>query len=187
MRDGDEVLGTLGGLDLPALGVNPRRKDILLEYDWFDDSSEQGTSLQCPLGVHSHRPAQKMLDIVTVMFGAAPVANPNGQSGINVIHDFGQGGPFVGGSLVQDVDGDGIVQGDVLDDDYNAHYANDVAPNRVGYFHYVLMPHRWVQLSSGTDTYSGVAEITPGTLRDEMIVSLYCEGTTRHVGVRHRA
>ena len=31
--DGDELFGTLGGLDLPAMGVDPCHKDILLETD----------------------------------------------------------------------------------------------------------------------------------------------------------
>src|SRR5687768_4897285 len=38
LADGDEVLGTEGGLDLPSFGVNPRHKDLLLEIDWDDDA-----------------------------------------------------------------------------------------------------------------------------------------------------
>src|SRR5690606_29183335 len=71
LSDGDEVLGTSGGLDLPAMGVDPLRKDVLLEYDWFDDALEQGTQNNCFAGSsHSHRPTQAMLDIVTVALGA---------------------------------------------------------------------------------------------------------------------
>jgi hypothetical protein len=181
LSDGDEVLGTLDGLNLPAMGVNARRKDILLEYDWYDDQSEAGFNPECPAGeTHSHRPTSAMLDIVTVMFGAAPVPNPNGVPGINVIHDYGQGGLFTGGSVVFDADGDGTVQGSVSGDQYNNHYAVDFAAGRHGYFHYVLMPHRYVA-SDGKNTYSGVAELSAGIMRDEMIVSLYCYKTTRNV------
>jgi hypothetical protein len=182
LSDGDEVLGTLGGLDLPAMGTDPRRKDILLEYDWYDDQNEAGSTGECPAGqMHSHRPTLAMLDIVTVMFGAAPVANPNGVPGIHVVHDYGQGGPFTGGTLVFDIDGDGIVQGNVFGGQYDAHYATDFADNRRGYFHYVLMRHRYVE-ADGKDVYSGVAELADGLMRDEMIVSLYCHKSERNVG-----
>ena len=64
--DGDEVLGTTGNLDLPALGAHPLRKDIFIEYDWFDDS------LEC--GAHSHRPTSAMVRRVTTSFANAPGA-----------------------------------------------------------------------------------------------------------------
>src|SRR5688572_12795866 len=38
LEDGDEILGTLNGLFLPAFGVKPTHKDILLEIDWVADS-----------------------------------------------------------------------------------------------------------------------------------------------------
>lgn len=181
LRNGDEVLGTLDGLDLPSLGVNPRHKDLLIEYDWFENSSEQGTSALCPLGTHSHRPTPEVLDIVTTMFAKAPVANPDGKDGIQVIHDYGQGGLFTGGSVVADPDGDGILQGHIYQPDFDAHYATHFAPNRVTYFRYVLMPHRW-RRQAGNDTFAGIAEVAGTGLCDEMIVSLYCLRSTRNVG-----
>ncbi|MGH9140777.1 MAG: beta strand repeat-containing protein, partial [Vicinamibacterales bacterium] len=57
INDGDEVFGTIAGLNLPAMGTNPLKKNILLEYDWFDDNSEPGTCI-----AHTHRPTQAMLD-----------------------------------------------------------------------------------------------------------------------------
>lgn len=86
ISDGDEALGTLAGLDLPALGASPVHKDILVEYDWFDDSNE------CP--AHTHRPNTTIVDRVTEGFAAAPLSNPDGTTGINFIHDYGQGGAF---------------------------------------------------------------------------------------------
>ena len=53
LTDGDEVLGTEGGLNLPGLGANPRRKDILIEHDWTDDDFE--------CSQHSHEPPAAML------------------------------------------------------------------------------------------------------------------------------
>ena len=97
IRDGDEVLGTTAGLDLPAMGTNPLRKNILLEYDWFDDS------LEC--GAHSHRPSAAALEKVRAAYAAAPVSNPDGSTGIFVIQDYGQGGAFTGGNWVADANG----------------------------------------------------------------------------------
>ncbi len=72
IADGDEVLLTTTGLDLTALGVNPLRRDILVEYDWFDDA------LEC--SSHTHQPTQVALDLVSATFDAAPVVNPDGST-----------------------------------------------------------------------------------------------------------
>lgn len=155
ISDGDEVLGTADGLDLPAMGVNPLRKNVLLEYDWFDDANE--------CAAHSHRPTAGTIQRVSQAFEAAPVSNPDGSTGITLINDYGQGGPFTGGNFINDADG-------VLDagfgPDYQAYKAANFASNRNGYFHYVLMPHRY-DTNSGS---SGLAEV----VGDDMIVSLYC-------------
>jgi hypothetical protein len=37
-NDRDEVYGTLGGLNLPALGASPVHKNIFVEADWYDTS-----------------------------------------------------------------------------------------------------------------------------------------------------
>jgi hypothetical protein len=161
--DGDEVLGTTGGLDLPAMGTSPLRRDILIEYDWFDDA------LEC--AAHSHRPTVNALARVAAAFAAAPVVNPDGSTGINVIGDRGQGGVFTGGNLIADADG--VLTAGVDDPEYVSLKAANFDPNRSGYFHYVILPHRY-----GTNsTSSGQAEL-PG---DDMIVSLYCFGSDGNV------
>lgn len=161
--DGDEVHGTAGGLDLPGLGVSPLRRDILVEYDWFDDS------LEC--GAHSHQPSSAALNMVTAMFAAAPVLNPDGSTGIHFIHDAGQGGLLTGGSLIADADG--VLSGGVGGFEYSQHKEQSFAANRRGYFHYVILPHRY-----NTDSNSsGQAEIGG----DDMIVSLYCAGSDSNV------
>jgi hypothetical protein len=156
IMDGDEVHGTAGGLDLPAMGLSPLRQDILLEYDWFDDS------LDC--AAHSHQPTDAMLNRVTAMFAAAPVLNPDGSTGINFIHDKGQGGLFTGGNLIPDADG--VLTGAVNNAEFQSHKAANFAANREDYFHYVILPHRY----NTNSTSSGFAEI----FGDDMIVSLYC-------------
>jgi hypothetical protein len=155
LSDGDEVLGSLGGLDLPALGVSPLRRDLLIEYDWFDDS------LEC--AAHSHQPDPAVLARVAAAFAAAPLVNPDGSSGINVIQDVGQGGVFDGGNRIEGVDP--VLPG-ALDASYHAIKQANFADNRRGYFRYVLMPHRY----NGGSNSSGYAEI----VGDDAIVSLYC-------------
>jgi hypothetical protein len=163
IEDGDEVIGTSGHLDLPAMGTNPLRRDMLLEYDWFDDN------LEC--GPHSHAPTPAALAMVTAMFAGAPVANPDGSTGIHFIHDYGQGGAFTGGSRIPD--SDGVLDGGVNDLEFLNHKLLHFAVNRHGYFHYTVLPHRY----NLTSLSSGQAEL-PG---DDLIVSLACFGFDDYV------
>ncbi|HVJ19481.1 MAG TPA: discoidin domain-containing protein [Polyangiaceae bacterium] len=163
ISDGDEVLGTTAGLNLPAMGVSPVKKNILLEYDWFDDS------IDC--GAHSHRPTSGAIDRVTSAFAAAPVTNPDGTTGITVIHDYGQGGAFTRGARINDSDG---VLGGGFDTEFQNHRAANFDSNRNGYFHYVMLPHYYNTNSNS----SGLGEI----VGDDMIVSLYCAVSDNNVG-----
>jgi len=156
IRDGDEVLGTVSGLNLPAMGVNPLKKNILLEYDWFDDS------LDC--AAHTHRPTLAQINRFTSAFTNAPVSNPDGTTGITVINDYGQGGVFNKGNLIND--SNGVLVGGVDGSEFKNYKAIHFDANRNGYFHYVILPHNY-NTSSGS---SGQAEI----LGDDMIVSLQC-------------
>lgn len=166
LNDGDEVLGTVDGLHLPDFGGSPLRQDILLEFDWFDDNNDPGTC-----SAHTHQPTATAISQMTAAFANAPVNNPDGSTGINVISDYGQGGVFIGGNLVPDADG--VIAGGVLDSDFTTIKAAHLAAERFGYFRYVLMPHRYDTDSSS----SGQAE-RPG---DDMIVSLYCFGSSGNV------
>ncbi len=165
LRDGDEVLGTLEGLDLPAFGVNPRRRDILIEHDWVDDT------IEC--SAHSHRPPLAALDQVRQVFASAPLQNPNGLDGINVINDFGQGGLFTGGNVIAIPNG--TLQGDIFGPDFPIYKMANMAGNRYGYFHYVIHAHRY----SISPYSSGYAE----TSGDDFMVTLQCfvtEATVRY-------
>lgn len=163
IKDGDEVLGTLAGLDLPGLGVNPLRKDLLLEYDWFDDS------LEC--GSHTHRPSAAAIASVTTAFNISPTANPDGTSGVYLISDYGQGGVFTGGNFISDENG--VIDSGVGGTEFLTYKANNFDSRRNGYFHYVLLPHRY-NTNSGS---SGQAEVAG----DDMIVSLQCNTSNRNV------
>jgi len=164
INDGDEVLGTVAGLNLPAMGLNPLKKNILLEYDWVADNEDPGTC-----GPHSHQPSIAMINRVASAFAAASVSNPDGTTGITVIQDYGQGGVFTGGNLLAHA---GNITGGLGTDFYSIKAAN-FAANRSGYFHYVAMPH-WYTSNLGS---SGQAEI----FGDDLIVSLGCFITTENV------
>lgn len=163
LEDGDEVLGTTSGLDLPALGANPLRKNILIEYDWFDDA------LEC--GAHSHRVTPAVANMVATAFANAPVANPDGTTGITIIQDYGQGGAYTGGNSINDADG--VLVGFVFSPEFQDYKAANFAANRLGYFHYTILPHRYDTNSAS----SGYAEI----IGDDMIVSLYCANSDVNV------
>ncbi len=167
LSDGDEVRGTALGLDLPAMGTNPLRRDILLEYDWFDDNNDAGICT-----AHSHRPSAAAITRLNTAFSSAStVTNPDGSTGVNVINDYGQGGAFTGGTVVADADG--VIAGGVDDAQFQAFKGANFAANRNGYFHYVLLPHNY-DTNSGS---SGQAEIDG----DDLIVSLQCYLSTENV------
>jgi hypothetical protein len=163
LPDGDEALGTTAGLNLPALGASPRHKDILMEYDWFDDSV-------CG-SAHSHRPSVGAIQRATSAFAAAPVTNPDGVNGIHLINDYGQGGAFTGGNRIADADG--IV--DSFGPEYAAYKSANFAANRSAYFHYVVMAH---QYGDAGNFSSGLAMFAA----NDMIVSLACSVFDDYVG-----
>jgi hypothetical protein len=153
LADGDEVLGTRGGLNLPLLGVSPVHKDILIEYDWFDDAAG--------CAPHTHKPTSEMLDKVARMFANAPVSNPDGKRGIHIIQDVGQLG---GGNFIADADGTLI--GSVFGTEFQSYRSANLAADRAGYFHYTIFAHEYSDMPGS----SGYAEI----LGDDLIVSLGC-------------
>lgn len=163
ISDGDEVLGTTAGLNLPGMAIKPTKKDILIEADWFDDS------LEC--GAHSHRPTDAAVTRLKTAFASSPVTNPDGTTGVNIVVDKGQGGVFTGGTVVPDADG--VLSLGVNSNEFVAIKNANFAANRVGYFHYVLLPHRYNQTSGS----SGQAEL-PG---NDLIVSLYCANSDTNV------
>jgi hypothetical protein len=65
---------TLNGVfvDLVSMGVNPRRKDVLVEIDYMTDAT------------HNHMPLQSALEKAVAMFADAPVGNPDGSTGITL-------------------------------------------------------------------------------------------------------
>ncbi len=168
IRDGDEVLGTTGGLNLNALGARATKKDLLFEFDWFNDNLDPGVC-----AAHSHRPTATAIGKLTTAFANSPMTNPDGTTGVKVIADYGQGGAFTGGTLVADADG--VINGGVNDPEFAAIKAARFAANRQHYFHYVLNPHRYITPFGSSS--SGQAEING----NDLVVSLYCYGSDTNV------
>lgn len=160
LSDGDEVLGTLHGLDLPAMGVNPRHKDLLVEIDWTDDAFE------CPH--HSHRPLDQTIEEVRLFYASLPVANVDGTNGITFIADYGQGGAFTGGNFIAITDGIAA-----LGPAFDQWKATNLAANRVGSMRYMISGHRlaYGNRSSGHGDIGG----------DDSVITLRCLNTSDNV------
>ncbi len=86
--DGDGVIDldtTNLGTDFSGqkIALDPKRKDVLVEIDWFDCAV---AGSDCGAGAaHSHRPRDTAMAIVKQAFAASPVNNPDGGAdGINL-------------------------------------------------------------------------------------------------------
>ncbi len=70
-----------GVIDIAAMGCTHLRKDILVEADW----------------IRAAKPDNSIWATIQAVFANAPVLNPDGSRGIDVIIDRGQGGAFQDG------------------------------------------------------------------------------------------
>ncbi|HVF34850.1 MAG TPA: M12 family metallo-peptidase, partial [Candidatus Saccharimonadia bacterium] len=96
---------------------------------------------------------------------------PDGSKGINLIQDYGQSGAATGGNAVA---GFSAMLPGTFDATHAAIKAANFDPKRLGYFHYVLMAHRYNLTSSS----SGYAE----TIGDDVLVTLQCVRNPAVVG-----
>jgi len=140
--DGDEAYGTFDGLNLPGMGADPNRKTVFVEIDWTEDNFDTA--------FHSHRPRPGMVARVQAAFAAAPLANPDGTTGIDFIIDYGQGGLFTGGTEILD----GTNPQFLLFSDSFGYKDDFMDPRRDGIFHYGIFTHRYDNATNGS---SGVA------------------------------
>ncbi|CAN5255642.1 hypothetical protein BH24PSE2_BH24PSE2_08010 [soil metagenome] len=67
--------------DLPALGADPNHKTIIVEMDYFSCGA---TSTDCDPG-HDDRPDPEAIELLERAFANAPLENPDGLTGINLI------------------------------------------------------------------------------------------------------
>jgi hypothetical protein len=131
IEDGDEVFGTLAGLDLQAFGCNPCRKDILVETDWV---YANGAS------VDRNKLHGNQVYRIVEAFANAPVTNVDGTTGITMHIDYGQA-PYNGGNSVADPNGNSSIDFDTWE--FNGEFpiikTNNFNSNRHGYFHYCVL------------------------------------------------
>ena len=155
LSDGDELYGTLDGLDLPAMGADPCHQDILIETDWLY------TGFQDPDRNKLH--INQVTRLVTA-FAVSGVGNPDGVPGIKLHIDYGQA-PYAGGKSVLDNDGVVDINPGFNSGEYFTIKASNFAANRHTYFHYCLM----------ADAYNMQGQTSPGfaeLLGDDFVVSL---------------
>jgi hypothetical protein len=158
--DGDEFAGTLGGLDLPALGADPCRKDVFVEIDWVY-ATGQPPDRNMP---HANQVAR-----LVAAFAAAPSVNADGSTGVSLHVDVGQA-PYGGGHSVPDPGGDDTLDFASFLFDGGEHYvikAGNFAASRNGYFRYALMADRY-SVGGEYQNSSGLAEV-PG---DDFVVTM---------------
>lgn len=75
LPDGWEVLGH-EGVDYPALGANPRHRDLLVEMA-VQEFMKDGA-------LRSARPTAGVLDALVAFYAGLPLANPDGQDGVDL-------------------------------------------------------------------------------------------------------
>jgi hypothetical protein len=178
LADGDEVYGSMDGVDLPAMGASPLRKDIFIECDWFAGVFEGRTE--------NYRPTATSVNRLVAAFATAPVDNPYGlPDGISIHLDYGQGGAFTGGNQLPGAPA--VIQ---FDSEFNGYKAAHFDPRRKGLFHYAIFANRY---NTSTNGSSGVAEINGDDFMVTMVnyFSSYNQSQTimhelgHNLGLRH--
>jgi Tol biopolymer transport system component len=136
-------------VNLAAMGTAKYKKDILLEADWSRNAAPGTANYNSGLW-----------PFLASIFESAPVLNPDGTAGVNLIIDHGQGGAFTEGGDVVTPDHTSMAMGNSClgvagcvnmndyRDDYNGRpgFYNS---SRKGLFHYTILANRHVRGSGG--------------------------------------
>ena len=152
-------------VNLPAMGADPKHKDIFIQADYM-------------VGSHSHKPKPEAITTVSDAFANAPVNNPDGTTGVTLHVDCGADctmNPKTGdtwGALSQahslpHQDSLGSSPGGDLYiwTDFNQLRSANFDASRRPVFHYVVFAHDL----GGLGQTSGITRDTPGS---DFIVSL---------------
>ncbi len=122
-------------VNLPAMGTDKWRKDVLVEVDWIAAATPNAT----------------IWGTIDTVFQFAPVLNPNGSRGVNLILDRGQGGALTGG-------GDTLADHTTMDfgpstaagyTDFFTYKTNNFDNDRLNVFHYAIFGRARPNGSSG--------------------------------------
>jgi hypothetical protein len=136
-------------VDLPAMGANPKRRDIFVEIDWMEG---------CP-GTSSRKPLPAALNQVVAAFASY-------QIGLHV--DYGQGGAFKGGNSVR------CIPNLAWPNDFKTIKNVNFSRNRQGIFHYNIWGNTYYGTGNNPAS-TGTAE-KPG---DDFLVTLGSTGGTQ--------
>ena len=148
-EDGIYTAPNGGTVNLSAMGATKYKKDILLEADWSSEAAPGTANYD-----------NGLWPFVIGIFESAPVLNPDGTAGVNLIIDHGQGGEFTGGGDVVTPSHTTMAMGtscggragcmNMVDyrDDYNGRpgFYNSA---RKGLFHYTVLANRHVSGAGG--------------------------------------
>jgi len=129
-EDGNYTAPSGNTVPLSGIGTNKWRKDILVEVDWMAAAAPQASLWQK----------------IEQVFKKAPVLNPDGSRGVNIIIDHGQGGTLSqGGQTLANTDcltlgftPTGTVSGCGSIVDFFTHKAANFSPDRLKIFHYAI-------------------------------------------------
>lgn len=136
LYDGWEVR-EYNGVNLKALGANPRQKDIFVQMDYMSDR---------------YYPSEKVLETIVSVFQSAPVSNPDGSSGINLHLIKGEKIPLIK-----------ILKGS--NSSLDALREKHFPPERRSMFHYAIWGNRYSYKSRGKKitNSSGFSKGIPGS------------------------
>lgn len=169
-------------VDLPAMGADPKHKDIFVQVDYMVSEGNRG---------HTHEPSREAIKRVVRAFDQAPVSgNPDGKTGIHLHVDYGVSAPLTWGksnswgelsrskpvaeqtylSTCAGTTKEWTFEWNGFDTIKNANFV----PERAPIFHYSVWVHQLCALSANT---SGVA---PGGAASDFVISL--GGWTNQVG-----
>ncbi len=192
--DGDGLLDTWetdghpNGLDLPALGADPQRRDLFLEIDCMASDGDSDGTFNGPAD-HTHCPSATALQQVVQAFANAPVANPDGTTGIQLHIDvgtaagptlqlvagtggvtgsFGPLGTSPGGGEMFAETGNTVISLNPASTNPTLWDLKSLASNREPVFRYGVFAHQVDARVAGGDCTSGVGELAG----NDFIVSL---------------
>lgn len=148
-----------------AITLDPNRKDVLVEIDYFNCAEVGG---DCAAGdTHSHEPMPAALDVAVQAFDNAPVDNPGGAAdGINLWVQVDE-------ALFhrQNCDLDNICFDPIKADKFGT-VAERANPKTIAAKRLLFRYNLWVHDKNPGNTSSGEADGSAGVTGDDFIVSL---------------
>lgn len=162
-------------VNLPAMGADPKHKDIFVEIDYM----VQPPSRPGAADGHSHEPMPSAIQLIVDSFKNAPVSNPDGRDGIHLHVDYGRNAPLTYGSaptwgnlsrsealghqnFISTCNSAGSFQWNGFDAIRNTNFSSA----RIRVFHYSIWAH------SLCTTLPGTSGISRGIGASDFIVSL---------------